>query len=149
MALGFVEWFTDGPTILPYFDGSVPAGFPSPAEDYVETPLDLTALLIENAPATFLMRVDGDSMKDGGIFDGDLLVVDRALKPISGRVVVVAVDGEYTVKRLRRAGGAVWLNPANPAYLRAGFLAGFGLKRNRYESSDAQSRLVFFSAAVC
>ena len=107
MALGFIEWFADGPLILPYFDGFVPAGFPSPAEDYVETPLDLTALLIENAPATFLMRVDGDSMKDAGIFDGDLLVVDRALKPVSGRVVVVAVNGEYTVKRLRKAGGGV------------------------------------------
>jgi DNA polymerase V len=64
--------------VLPYFDGKVPAGFPSPAEDYLETPLGLTEYLIENRAATFMMRVDGDSMKDAGILDGDLLVVYRS-----------------------------------------------------------------------
>ena len=78
MSLIQVEWACDWPLILPYFDGSVPAGFPSPAEDYLETPLDLSEYLIENKAATFMMRVDGDSMKDAGILDGDLLVVDRA-----------------------------------------------------------------------
>ncbi len=94
----------------------MPAGSPSPAEDYLETPLDLTEYLIENKAATFLMRVDGDSMKDAGILDGDLLVVDRAAKPVNGSVVVVAVNGEYTVKRLRRGSDCVWLDPANPRY---------------------------------
>ncbi len=80
------------------------------------TPLDLTEFLIENRAATFLMRVDGDSMKDAGILDGDLLVVDRAAKPVNGSVVVVALNGEYTVKRLRRGPDCVWLDPANPRY---------------------------------
>jgi DNA polymerase V len=116
MSLIQVEWACDWPLILPYFDGSVPAGFPSPAEDYLETPLDLSEYLIENKAATFMMRVDGDSMKDAGILDGDLLVVDRAAKPVNGSVVIVAVNGEYTVKRLRRCSDCVWLEPANPRY---------------------------------
>jgi DNA polymerase V len=62
------------------------------------------------------MRVDGDSMRDAGILDGDLLVVDRAAKPDNGCVVVVALNGEYTVKRLRRCPDCVWLEPANPRY---------------------------------
>ena len=116
MTLSVVEWAADWPLVLPYFDASVPAGFPSPAEDYLETPLDLTEFLIENKAATFLMRVDGDSMRDAGILHGDLLVVDRAAKPESGCVVVVAVNGEFTVKRLRRGPDCVWLEPANPLY---------------------------------
>ncbi len=87
-----------------------------PGEDYLETPLDLTEYLIENKAATFMMRVDGDSMRDAGILDGDLLVVDRAAKLVNGSVVVVAVNGEYTVKRLRRCPDCVWLEPANPRY---------------------------------
>jgi DNA polymerase V len=116
MSLKEVEWACGWPLILPYFEGSVPAGFPSPSEDYLETPLDLSEFLIENKAATFLMRVDGDSMRDAGILDGDLLVVDRAAKPVNGSVVVVAVNGEYTVKRLRRCSDCVWLEPANPLY---------------------------------
>ena len=116
MSLELVEWSASWPLMLPYFEGSVPAGFPSPAEDYLETPLDLTEFLIDNKAATFLMRVDGDSMRDAGILDGDLLVVDRAAKPVNGCVVVVAVNGEYTVKRLRRCSDCVWLEPANPLY---------------------------------
>ena len=116
MSLELVEWAASWPMVLPYFEGKVPAGFPSPAEDYLETPLDLTEYLIENKAATFMMRVDGDSMKDAGILDGDLLVVDRAAKPVNGSVVVVAVNGEYTVKRLRRGPDCIWLDPANPRY---------------------------------
>jgi len=85
-----------------------------PADDYLETSLDLNEFLVQNRAATFLMRVDGDSMKDAGILDGDLLGVDRAAKPVSGSIVVVALNGEYTVKRLRRNGDCVWLDPANP-----------------------------------
>ena len=116
MSLIQVEWACAWPPILPYFEGTVPAGFPSPAEDYLETPLDLSEYLIENKAATFMMRVDGDSMCDAGILNGDLLVVDRAATPVSGSVVVVAVNGEYTVKRLRRCVDCVWLEPANPLY---------------------------------
>jgi DNA polymerase V len=111
-----LDWRAEGPLWLPYFDGRVPAGFPSPAEDYLEVPLDLNEYLVENKAATFLMRVDGDSMEQAGILDGDLLIVDRSARPISGSIVVVAVNGEYTVKRLRVAGEQVWLDPANPRY---------------------------------
>ncbi|MGI4831355.1 MAG: LexA family protein [Janthinobacterium lividum] len=89
-----------------------------PAEDYLETSLDLTEYLIENKAAPFMMRVDGDSMKDAGILDGDLFVVDRAAKPVNGSVVV-AVNGEYTVKRLRRGPDCIWLDPASPATSRS------------------------------
>ena len=116
MRLENLEWDAAGPLILPFFEGCVPAGFPSPAEDYLDVPLDLNEYLVENKAATFLMRVDGDSMKGAGIFDGDLLVVDRAAHAVSGSIVVVAVNGEYTVKRLRVSGESVWLDPANARY---------------------------------
>ena len=116
MAVELTTWEWPESLVLPFFDGAVPAGFPSPAEDYLETPLDLTELLIDNRAATFMMRVSGDSMREAGILDGDLLVVDRSAKPVNGSVVVVAVDGEYTVKRLRRGPDCVWLDPANPRY---------------------------------
>ena len=116
MSLELVEWAASWPLVLLYFDVKVPASFPSPAEDYLESELDLSEYLVENKAATFMMRVEGDSMKDAGILDGDLLVVDRAAKPVNGSVVVVAVNGEYTVKRLRRGPDCVWLDPANPKY---------------------------------
>ena len=102
--------------MFPYYDGKVPAGFPSPAEDYVEAELDLTEHLIENKAAMFMMRVDDDSIKDAAILDGDLLLVDRSAKPVNGSEVVVAVNGEYTVVKLRRGPDCVWLEPANPKY---------------------------------
>jgi hypothetical protein len=116
MSLELVEWSANWSVVLPYFDGCVSAGFPSPAEDHLETPLDLSEYLVENKTATVLMRVDGDSMKDAGILDGALLVVDRSAKPVSGSVVAVALNGEYTVKRLRRAADCVWLEPANSRF---------------------------------
>lgn len=104
------------PLVLPIYEGHVPAGFPSPAEDYLESQLDLNEYLVRNKAATFLMWVEGDSMNGAGIFHGDLIVVDRAAEPVSGSIVVAAVNGEHTVKRLRRAAGCVWLEPANPAF---------------------------------
>ncbi len=90
-----------------------------------------------------MMRVDGDSMKDAGILNGDLLVVDRAAKPVNGSVVVVAVNGEYTVKRLRRCADCVWLEPANPRYqpIRVGIgeeLHVFGVVRHAIHTCDEQ-----------
>ena len=78
------------------------AGFPSPADDYIETPLDLNDHLIEHPAATFFVRVTGESMIDAGIHDGDLLIVDRALEAGRGSVVIAVVFGEMTVKRLAR-----------------------------------------------
>ena len=105
--------------------GSVVAGFPSPAEQYQEPPLDLNELLVKRPAATFFVRVQGDSMIGEGIHDGDLLVVDRSLRPASGDVIIACVDGDFTVKTYRRerkkdANGAfrdeVRLEPANPNY---------------------------------
>lgn len=96
--------------------GSVVAGFPSPAEQYVEPPLDLNELLIKRPAATFFVRVSGESMMDEGIRDGDILVVDRSLRPTNGDVIVAAVDGEFTVKTYRKDAEGVHLIPANPDF---------------------------------
>ncbi|HMM53694.1 MAG TPA: translesion error-prone DNA polymerase V autoproteolytic subunit [Candidatus Desulfobacillus sp.] len=94
----------------------VPAGFPSPADDYVEGSLDLNEHLVAHREATFFLRVQGHSMSGAGIADGDLLVVDRALEAGHGDIVVAVVDGELTVKRLWRRGARVRLVAENPAY---------------------------------
>jgi DNA polymerase V len=104
--------------------GSVAAGFPSPAEQYLEPPLDLNELLVKRPAATYFVRVQGDSMIGKGIHDKDILVVDRSLDPRDGDVVIAAVDGEFTVKTLRKgkrgtvAGDrrVVWLEAANSKY---------------------------------
>lgn len=100
----------------PLFASRVPAGFPSPAEDYVEGQLDLNEHLIRHREATFFVRAQGHSMIGAGIRDGDLLVVDRALTPGDGDIVIAVVDGELTVKRLELDGGQVSLQAENPCY---------------------------------
>ena len=96
--------------------GSVVAGFPSPAEQYLEPPLDLNELLVKRPAATYFVRVQGDSMIEAGIHDGDLLVVDRSLRPASGDVIIASVDGDFTVKTYRRDKEGIRLEPANPSY---------------------------------
>ena len=96
--------------------GKVPAGFPSPAEDFAVKRHDLNELLITHAMATFLWRVSGQSMTEAGIFDGDILVVNRALTPVHKDVVVAEVDGEFTVKYFYKRNGSIKLQPANPTY---------------------------------
>ncbi|HRS01721.1 MAG TPA: translesion error-prone DNA polymerase V autoproteolytic subunit [Bacteroidota bacterium] len=85
---------------LPLFLESVSAGFPSPADDYLEGKLDLNDFLIPNPPATFLVHVTGDSMIGAGIYSGDLLIVDRSVEPHNRNIVIAVLDGELTVKRL-------------------------------------------------
>ena len=85
--------------------GSVVAGFPSPAEQYQETPLDLNELLVKRPAATYFVRVEGDSMVGAGIRNGDLLVVDRSLRPADGDIIIASVDGDFTVKTLRLGNG--------------------------------------------
>ena len=85
---------------LPLFVSKVSAGFPSPAQDYVEQTLDLNELCIKRPAATFFVRVEGESMIEAGIFHNDILVVDRSVKPVHGDIVVAQVDGEFTVKEL-------------------------------------------------
>jgi len=101
---------------IPLFGHKIPAGFPSPADDYVEDRIDLNQHLIRHKEATFFLRVKGDSMLGAGIHDGDLLVVDRALEPVDGKIVIAVLDGELTVKRLERRAGQVRLMPENPAF---------------------------------
>ena len=104
-------------TALPLFGCRVPAGFPSPADDFIEQTLDLHDLLITNPPATFFVRASGHSMIGAGIFPNSLLVVDRSLKPTSGRIVIAVVDGELTVKRLRKLrGGGIELVSEHPDF---------------------------------
>jgi DNA polymerase V len=100
----------------PLFLSPVAAGFPSPAEDYLDRKLDLHEHLVKNNAATFFARACGDSMIGAGINDGDLLVVDRSLVPGHGCVVIAAVEGELTVKYFAQKNGKVFLIPANDAY---------------------------------
>lgn len=101
---------------VPMYVDRVSAGFPSPADDYVESALDLNDYLIRNRAATFMVRVSGESMIGAGIHDGDVLVVDRSREAVPGCIVVAVLDGELTVKRLKRRGGIYVLAPENPRY---------------------------------
>ena len=104
------------PAAAPLFLARISAGFPSPADDYVERALDLNAHLVRNPAATFMVRVSWDSMTGAGILDGDILVVDRAEEATPGRIVVAVLDGELTVKRLQVRRGARLLVAENPRY---------------------------------
>lgn len=101
---------------IPFFAASVPAGFPSPADDYIEASLDFNKLLVHRPAATFCLRAKGESMVGAGIFPGDILVVDRAVKPLHGSVIIAALGGEFTVKYLEIRKGEPWLVPANPTF---------------------------------
>jgi DNA polymerase V len=101
---------------LPLYLSPVAAGFPSPAEDYLDRKLDLHSHLVKNHAATFFLRASGDSMIKAGIMDDDLLVVDRSITPGNGSVVIAVVEGELTVKYLSRKNGRVLLVPANDEY---------------------------------
>lgn len=101
---------------LPLFLEPVSAGFPSPADDYLESKLDLNDLIVRNPASTFFVRVTGDSMKDAGIYSGDILVVDKALEPKDGSVIIAVIDGELTVKRLSKIQNKLFLLPENTNY---------------------------------
>ncbi len=102
----------------PLYSSDVEAGFPSPAEDYVEQELNLHDYAVKHKTATFFVRAHGNSMINAGVFDGDLLIVDRLEEVANGRVVIAALDGELTVKRFVRKDGRTWLAPENPDYPR-------------------------------
>jgi len=101
---------------IPLFSSQVQAGFPSPAEDHIEEYLNLNDLMIKHPAATFFLRVEGESMKNAGIGSGDILVVDRSLTPKSGRIVVAVLDGEFTVKRIKKGKNNLYLMPENPRF---------------------------------
>lgn len=100
----------------PLFSCSVPAGFPSPADDYIEGQLDLNEYFVDHPAATFYVRVTGESMTGAGISPNDILVVDRSLEAVHGKIVIAVVNHELTVKRLFRRGGVIELRPENPAF---------------------------------
>ena len=100
----------------PLFLIPVSAGFPSPADSYIENQLDLNKLLIRHPAATFFVKVKGDSMIEAGIHSGDILIVDRALEATDKKVVIAVIDGELTVKRIRIIEGRIFLLPENQDY---------------------------------
>lgn len=101
---------------IPLFSGKVAAGFPSPADDYIEKTLDLNDLLVKKPAATFFVRAEGESMLGVGIHPNDILVVDRSLEPVVGKIIICALNGELTVKRLKSIGDTIVLGAENPAY---------------------------------
>ena len=113
--MAFIEQGTH-PMELPLYSSTVRAGFPSPADDYIECKLDLNTHLIQHPAATFFVKASGDSMKNAGIQSGDTLIVDRSLEASHGKIIIAAINGELTVKRLSRQQGQVKLLAENPAY---------------------------------
>ncbi len=101
---------------LPLFTSAVQAGFPSPADDYMEGKLDLNKHLIKHPTATFFVRAAGESMIKVGIHHGDILIVDRSLEAKHGKIIIAAVDGELTVKRLYKSSKGTYLMPENDQY---------------------------------
>jgi DNA polymerase V len=101
---------------LPLFTARISAGFPSPADDYIDRKLDLNEFLIKHPAATFFVRVQGDSMIDAGIHSGDILIVDRALEPADNKIVIAVLYGELTVKRIKKTKSKLILLPENPSF---------------------------------
>lgn len=105
-----------GELFLPVLSAGISAGFPSPAMDFMDVSIDLNQLMIKHPSATFFGRVQGTSMLDAGISDGDLLVIDRSLSPANNKIAVCFIDGEFTIKRIQKEVDCCWLMPANEKY---------------------------------
>jgi DNA polymerase V len=103
-------------SLPPLFLALVEAGFPSPADDWIEERLDLNRFLVKKPSATFFLRVKGDSMIQAGIHEGDILVVDRSIAATHNQIIIAVIDGDITVKRLSKEFGIVQLVPENPRY---------------------------------
>ena len=98
---------------LPFVDAGLKAGFPSPADDFIELSIDINKEYIKNKDTTFFAKVKGDSMKNAGIFDGDLLIIDKSLEPQNNKIAVCQIDGSFTVKRIKIERRVVWLIAEN------------------------------------
>ncbi|WP_447956490.1 LexA family protein [Vreelandella sp. EE7] len=107
---------TSFPSKIPLISGFVRAGFPSPADDYLEAELDLVSHLVQHPSATYFLRSKGTSMEGAGIYDGDLLIVDRSLQPRPGHIVIMSIDGEFTCKRYSMMGNRPYLIASNPNF---------------------------------
>lgn len=103
---------------LDYVDGGIKAGFPSPAQDYLDSAIDLNKELVKHPESTFYGKIKGNSMQDARLYDGDIVVIDKSIRPLNGDIVVCSIDGEFTIKIFEREGDIIWLIPANPAYSR-------------------------------
>lgn len=101
---------------LPIADDGIKAGFPSPAQDFMDLAIDLNKELVRHPASTFYGRVRGDSMQGAGVYDGDILIIDKSLEPQNGDMAVCFVDGEFTIKHIRIEKDVVWLIPANDHY---------------------------------
>ena len=101
---------------IPLFEGSVSAGFPSPADDYRDMDLDLHDHLVQNPTSTFCVKAIGESMKDAGIQSGDIMIVDRSLEPKNRSIVLAVIDGEFTVKRVNVHDKELYLMPENDTF---------------------------------
>ncbi|OWY23700.1 peptidase S24 [Sphingobacteriales bacterium UPWRP_1] len=118
--IGLLEFFGVEHTAnvqIPLFGSCISAGFPSPADDYVELKIDLNHYLVKNPAATFYVRVKGNSMENAGIYEGDILVVDRALPPKDNDIAICVITGEFTVKRITKRKGRICLLAENTNYL--------------------------------
>lgn len=114
--MDFFSASTETVMALPFVDAGISAGFPSPADDFMEFSIDLNRELIKNPTSTFYGRVKGNSMKDMGIHHGDLLIIDKSLPPDNDKLAVCYIDGEFTLKRIRLDKDCLWLVPANDDY---------------------------------
>jgi DNA polymerase V len=101
---------------LPYVDAGIRAGFPSPADDFIELSIDLNKHLIKHKDTTFFATVKGHSMKNAGIYDGDLLIIDKSLEPQNDKIAICQIDGEFTVKRIKIERNVVWLIAENEEF---------------------------------
>lgn len=117
--IGEIEIFkadSDSHLDLLYAEGGICAGFPSPAQDYLELSIDLNTELIQHPAATFFGRVIGNSLEEAGVTEGDILIIDKSLKPQDGNICVCFLDGDFTLKIIRHTENEIWLIPANKAY---------------------------------
>ena len=102
--------------VCTFYDVGIEAGFPSPADDFIELSIDINKEYIKNRDTTFFARVNGHSMKNAGIFDGDLLIIDKSIEPQDNKIAICQVDGDFTVKRIKIDNDTVWLIAENEAY---------------------------------
>jgi DNA polymerase V len=114
-----LDFFTPSMTTrveLPFYDVGIQAGFPSPADDFIELSIDINKEYIKNRDATFFAKVKGHSMKNVGIFDGDLLIIDKSIEPQDNKIAICQIDGDFTVKRIKIDNDTVWLIAENEAF---------------------------------
>jgi len=114
--IDFYSVDTSTEILLNFASGEISAGFPSPADDYLDVSLDLNKELIKNPSSTFLGRVKGLSMKDAGIDEGDILIIDKSIEPVNNSIAVCFIDGEFTLKRIKIDKRELYLVPANSEY---------------------------------